>query len=126
MKKAIIIAAAFLVLFSCTNNETPSLVGQWKMTAELLDIGDGKGFFKKVDSQQTIDFFENGTFSSTVNFCLTPSGDGGNGTYFIAENKLVPICGQDDRVLFFELSGQELIINLSCIEPCKQKYQKVN
>jgi hypothetical protein len=128
MKKTIIIAATFLIFFSCTRNENASLIGKWKLTEELIDIGNGKGEFKKVNAQQTIEFFQDGTFSSTVSLCQVPSGSGekGTGTYSTDGNTIIPDnCAEDGRGITYEISGSELILNFSCIEPCKQKYVKV-
>lgn len=124
MKKAIIIAAVLFISLSCSRN---GLVGTWKLTEELIDIGDGKGEFKEATTQQTIEFFNNGTYSSTLSLCQTPSGDGKNwtGTYSMKGNKIMPDdCPEDGRRINFELREGALILNLACIEPCKQKYVK--
>jgi len=129
MKKLIIIVVASFVLFSCPRNEDAGIVGKWKLTEELMDIGDGKGEFKEATSQQSIEFFRDGTFTSTFNLCPMASGSPGqgSGTYSMDGNRITPgNCAEEGRSITFELSGQELILNLSCIEPCKQKYVKVD
>lgn len=127
MKKVIIIALALFIFFSCSKNEDASLVGKWKLTEELIDIGDGNGAFKKVNAQHSIEFFSDGTFSATTSLCQTPSGSGNNGTYSTDANKITPDnCVGNDRSITFEIIGQELILDLRCIEPCKQKYVKVD
>ena len=128
MQKAIVIAVMFFIFFSCSKSENSSLVGKWKLTEELIDIGDGKGQFKKTNAEQIIEFFQDGTFSSTVSLCQMPSGNNktGSGTYSTNGNEIIPgNCAETGRRITFEVSGQELILNLPCIEPCKQKYVKV-
>ena len=129
MKKLIIIAIISFVFFSCPRNEDTGIIGKWILTEELIDIGDGKGAFKEATSQQSIEFFRDGTFTSTFSLCPMASGSSGQGagTYSIDGNKMTPEnCAEEGRGITFELSGQELILNFSCIEPCKQKYVKVN
>lgn len=129
MKNAIIIVGMFFVFSSCSLNKNTSLIGKWKLTEELIDIGDGKGEFKEVNTQQFIEFMQDGTFSSTVNLCQMPANkdEKGTGTYSVDENKIIPgnCADDDDSSITFETSGKELILSFFCIEPCKQKYVKV-
>ena len=130
MKIITIFAAAWILFFSCATNEKNALIGKWQLTEELIDIGDGKGEFKAVNTQQFIEFMRDGTFTSTVSLCQIPANEGetGTGTYSIDENKIIPgkCAGENDRSITFETNGKELILNLLCIEPCKQKYLKVD
>lgn len=129
MKNLIIIALASFVLFSCPGNENAGIIGKWKLTEELIDIGDGKGDFKEAAAQQSIEFFRDGTFTSTSSLCPAASGGAGQGTgtYSMEENKITPAdCTEAGRNITFELNGRELILNLPCIEPCKQKYVRVD
>lgn len=127
MKNVIIIAAALFMFISCTKKDENALIGKWKLTEELIDIGDGKGEFNPSDAQHIIEFFDNGTFSSTATFCPASVGsEKTTGTYSTNGNKLMPDqCKENGRSITFEVSGQELILNLSCVEPCKQKYAKI-
>ena len=131
MKKAIFIAATFLILFSgsCQKNKPTAIIGKWKLTEELIDIGDGKGQFKKTETQQIIEFFEDGNFTSTTSLCQMPSENAknGTGTFSTKENKIIPgNCAEPNRDITFEINGQELILHLPCIEPCAQKYVRIN
>lgn len=130
MKIITIFAAACILFFSCATNEKNALIGKWQLTEELIDIGDGKGEFKAVNTQQFIEFMRDGTFTSTVSLCQISANesDTGTGTYSIDENKIIPnkCAGENDRSITFETNGKELILNLECIEPCKQKYLKVD
>lgn len=128
MNKVTILIPLLLVLFSCSKNEVDPLIGKWKLTEELIDIGDGQGQFKKTNAQQTIEFFRDGTFSSSTSFCPMQADNvkGGKGTYSLRDKKLVQSdCPADSRGITFESKGRELILNLACIEPCKQKYSKM-
>ncbi len=129
MKKLIIIALTSFVLFACPRTEDTGIVGKWKLTEELIDIGDGKGEFKEATSQQSIEFFRDGTFTATFSLCqMAPGSSGqGTGTYSMDRNTITPEnCAGESRAITFELSGRELILNLICIEPCKQKYVRVD
>lgn len=129
MKKLIITALASFVLFSCPKNENAGLIGKWQLTEELIDIGDGKGEFKEATTQQSIEFFRDGTFTATSSLCqMAPGSSGqGTGTYSMEGNTITPAnCAGESRNITFELNGRELILNLTCIEPCKQKYVRVD
>lgn len=129
MKKLIIIALTSIVLFACPRTENAGLIGKWQLTEELIDIGDGKGEFKEATTQQSIEFFRDGTFTATFSLCPAASGGSGqgSGTYSMEENKITPAnCTEAGGNITFELSGRELILNLTCIEPCKQKYVRVD
>lgn len=130
------------LLASCSDRDDlssapiPELVGVWRLVEQYADPGDGSGDFRKVDSDKTIEFFDDGIFSSNGNLCgldIT-SGDLVYGTYVIKDslnsfsvnNYLTPEdCNilQDYKV-FVHMEGQSLILSYPCIEGCAQKYRK--
>lgn len=128
MKTLLPIAIAILLLCSCHDNKTNGLSGKWKLTEELIDIGDGKGTFQPTDTDQVIEFLADGTFTATTSLCQTPGPDSGqgSGTYSTETMELTPTnCAGESRSLPFELKGGALILRLPCIEPCQQKYERI-
>ncbi|MEW7292002.1 lipocalin family protein [Aquimarina sp. 2304DJ70-9] len=124
----------FIGLVSCSNDDDTTvvmntdLIGKWQLIEQLVDPGDGSGTFQPVDSQLTIEFFDNGTVISTNgSLCnmFTVSQDISSGTFSLDNNTINIGCDDDVITIFFEKNGSELILNFICIEACAQKYKKV-
>ncbi|AXG71075.1 hypothetical protein KORDIASMS9_03330 [Kordia sp. SMS9] len=129
MKKLLCIFAATLLLFSCAtddDNTTENLLtGTWRLTATLLDPGDGSGTFLPIDSDADLDFSADGvTVTSNVSFCtmsevFSATYSASAGTIIIDE------CGAlSPFTIFFEIQENELILSYPCIEACLYKYVK--
>lgn len=123
-----------LLLSACSkdndNHVDPSeIVGTWRLIEQLADPGDGSGTFQPVSSQKTIEFFSNGTFSSNGTLCMmsTGSSQASTGTYSTVDSSLsVDNCNQQVWLgITYEMDGSHLILNYPCIEPCRQKYEKI-
>ena len=120
-----------LLLFSCSSDDDSSgIIGQWKLSQILADPGDGSGVFTDIDSDKTITFFEDGTFSSNGNICFfEPFNDRDtNGTYSLQDQELIPInCDSFAQIIWdIKLERNGLIIYYLCIEACAEKYEKIN
>jgi len=132
MKKSIALLILLGVLFSCNKNDNETtgnstLVGSWKLTAILADPGDGSGIFNPVISNKTIVFDNNGNLSSNGIICdmSTDSNTSSTGNYIEANTSITSSSCQNLSIKY-ELSGNTLILNYPCIEPCKAKYIKIN
>ena len=142
MKNTLIALLLLGFLLSCSNGEdanlevegTPDndLTGKWQLKEQLMDPGDGSGTFRPVESDHIINFFDDGTFKSSKSFCqLNNDTDSGTtGTVDADKKVLAPEgCQNDESLPRFELSydlkQSDLIINLSCIEPCALKFKRV-
>lgn len=132
MKKSICFLILLGFLFSCNKNDNETtnnsaLVGSWKLTAILADPGNGSGIFNPVISNKTIVFDNNGNLSSNGTICdmSTDSNTSSTGNYIEANTSIISSSCQN-LTIKYELSGNTLILNYPCIEPCKAKYIKIN
>ena len=142
MKNVLIVIVISGFWFSCDNREdagaemerTPdnNLTGKWRLIEQLMDIGDGRGTFTKVESDHLVEFLNDGTFKSSESLCLADgqADAGTTGTVDFEKSVLVPReCQQGESPSRFELAydfqQSNLIINLFCIEPCALKFEKV-
>lgn len=132
MKKSIYLLILLGVLFSCNKNDNETtgnsaLVGSWKLIAILADPGNGSGIFNPVISNKTIVFDNNGNLSSNGTICdmSSDSNTSSTGNYIEANTSIISSSCQN-LTIKYELSGNTLILNYPCIEPCKAKYIKIN
>ena len=116
------------VSVSCQDKDVveSSVIGKWKLIEELFDPGDGSGTFQPVTRNMTIEFFNNNTFASSENLCASSTGNSTTGTFSLDDKTLSPEnCSNSGFILHFNLEGSNLIISYPCIEPCQQKFVKV-
>ena len=122
------------VIFSACSKDDPiiegDLTGTWILIEQLADPGNGSGTFQPVDSDKTITFLENNQFFSNGNLCQTFQDvkGGSSGSYDpVSKTLLVSDCVLIDssRSLMYEIQGNNLIIHYLCIEPCAEKYQRI-
>lgn len=105
------------------------ITGQWILIEMLADPGDGSGVFMPVESAKTITFNEDGTYSSNGDICsfssdtTTPS----EGTYSETENGFSIDCDTPFPLpLSLNIDQGDLIVVFTCIEPCLQKFRRIN
>lgn len=99
------------------------------MSEVLNDPGDGSGTFQPADSDQSIEFFADGTFKSPGTFCTTTLAllTESTGTYDKARSVLiVDDCFLNEVQIEYpyKMEDGNLIIEFMCIERCAKKYQK--
>jgi len=123
-----LLLASSLMFSSCSEDEEPQLVSKWKLIATLMDPGDGSGQFEPVDSEKTIELFEDGTYSSNSTLCHMNSEVGAptTGTYSTTDSTFSANCGIAPTVLHYEMVGVNLVISYPCFEPCREKYEAVD
>ena len=128
------VAVMLLICYtSCTSDNgqidiNSGLVGTWLKTEELADPGDGSGEFQPIESNGTITFNANETFTSNENLCFSNSDRTSRGTYSFYNSTLSPdFCelNGSDYIFNFERQGTILILYYPCIEGCAFKYEKV-
>lgn len=138
------VAILAAVIFSCASddskpNEETHLLGKWKLIEQLSDPGDGSGTFQPINSNRTIEFFSDGTVAVNGVLCFISSevGEKEIGTYILStdsntdfqnDGEITPAtCSSRSAKVYFDLpvSGN-LILWYPCIEPCGQKFEKIN
>lgn len=111
-----------------------NIIGTWKLSAQLMDPGDGSGKFLPVNSSRTVTFRNDGTYISNGSFCNmnieANQNTDGNYIYSSREKKLTPKCFTIGLLLPTVLSinienGNLIISNYGCDEPCAQKFTKI-
>ena len=127
MKITIKLLLVIFLFVTCSNDETPQIIGKWKLIAFLDDPGDGSGTFHRVDSEQTIEFFHDGTLViNNSNWCGA-NGTEVSATYSIEQSIILVDCEDEDYVRQYHFNLQEFILILSygCTEACKGMYIKI-
>ncbi len=137
MKKPLLLLILLTIISACNNdddtiqtevsNNSNPIVGQWKLTEQLLDPGDGSGTFMAVTSNKTIAFYMDGSVISNGNLC-TPSTNtiiGTVGTF--NENQFITssACATSLGIEYELLTDTSLLITYPCIETCQEKYIKI-
>ncbi len=133
MKTKFLIIFSILLIISCRNNDDNenSIIGTWKLSAQLADPGDGSGTFQAVSNNRTVTFYRNGTYSSNGNFCTmnSDSNETTTGSYSFTntEKSLTPNCNNSIIKLKLNIENNQLTMtNFGCYESCAQKYVKLN
>lgn len=127
MKYPLLLLAICGSLLSCQNTGQQELLGKWQLTATLIDIGDGQGTYAESNSGKTIEFLADGSVVCNGTLCGIGGeiGQESKGVYTLDDGKIVPEgCDPDALPIQFQLTGDELILNYSCIEACGEKYRK--
>ncbi len=144
MKKIVFVLLTAAIVFNCSSDEgKPSednqLLGKWQLIEQLLDPGDGSGTFQTINSERVIEFFSDGTLKINGELCFMASevGEEERGTYQITsdhtadtthDGEIIPNTSDSRSAkVYFDLplSGH-LILWYQCIEPCGQKFQKID
>ena len=136
----------FFIIFisSCsTDDSTPKdksqLVGKWKLIEQLIDPGDGSGTFQPIDSNRVIEFFSDNTVKMNGILCFmsTEIGTEESGVYMMITDsntdtqnngEIIPnTCSSRSARVYFDLpENGNLILWYQCIEPCGQKFEKID
>ncbi|WP_438969034.1 hypothetical protein [Nonlabens sp.] len=132
MKKMLLLLSFFAVLSSCTCvfcNEDDNIpfdlliYGEWELEAVLADSGDGSGTFQPA-SGKTLQFTDQGVVNCNVSFCfgsLTQATS--SGTFDISTTTIDVDNCMGTYVL---TNANTLEVSHFCIEPCGERYVRVN
>lgn len=132
MKKNILFLMLIGLFLSCSNDDQKisesKLIGSWKLVEVLADPGDGKGTFRPVESNKTIQFQENGTITTNSSLCDPYSNEiKTTGSYSLTKKTITTECQNSNiGTIFFELKNQYLILNFISNEGYSQKFQRIN
>ncbi len=140
--KMLLVFGLILLNQSCSSDESkPSgeiqLLGKWKLIEQLSDPGDGSGTFRPISSERVIEFLSDGTVEINGVLCYMSNDIGAkeSGTYsFITDSdaqndgEILPnTCNSRSAKVYFDLPVDgSLILWYLCIEPCGQKFEKIN
>lgn len=132
LKNCFILIALMGLLINCTDDSEgadPTLEGRWQLKAVLNDPGDGSGTFQPVESDKYIEFLLNGEVRSNGNLCSS-GGDIDNpssGNVVLPDSVLnVNNCPRPFGPTYFRIESENLILSYPCIEPCEEKYVKLD
>ena len=132
LNNSLIGLALLVFVISCSDDPEPEVVpltGEWRLKEILIDPGNGSGEFQEVDSDKIIEFFSNGKVESNGNLCnggITTSRPS-TGIYKVPDSILeIDNCQQDVLMTRFRIRDGNLILSYPCIEPCEEKYVKLD
>jgi hypothetical protein len=105
-----------------TSTTTPTLVGKWKLTETLADIGDGKATWQPVskDSLLISDFKTDGS--------ITGNAMPGTTRYAIADSLHLNMTiehNADPIDYRYKVSKDSLLLNPPCREACGMRFVRV-
>jgi hypothetical protein len=115
-----------LTVISCSKNDDNTLIGTWKLTQILMDLGNGSGTFKTVNSNKNLIFSNNRNLSSNGTICdmSIETNTSSTGTYSEV-NSTINSTNCQNNTIKYELNGNTLILIYPCFEACKAKYTRV-
>lgn len=127
MKKLLLLLTVTIIFISCDNDDdnttvSTSIVGNWELVAMLADPGDGSGVFQPA-SGKSLQFTDQGVVNCNVSFCfgsLTQATT--TGTY----DSTTTTIDVDNCTGTYVLNGNTLEVSHFCIEPCGERYVRVN
>ncbi|MFT4545769.1 MAG: hypothetical protein ACI9EQ_002249, partial [Bacteroidia bacterium] len=125
--QVVFLSLVILLAVSC-NSEDVELVNKWQLIEMLADPGDGSGGFEPVASDKVIEFWDDGTITSNGSICTMGSSTNAssNGTYNEPTMEIeVESCVGGHTARTYEIDADYLILNYPCIEPCREKYERV-
>ena len=137
MKSIYYLILPFLLMFmlGCEKDQTEAtdIMGEWKLVEEKIGsaiiIGEPT-VFEPVQSNKTITFYSNGTFSSNGDMCfMTNQASSQNtGLYYESLLSIEPNGCQSAAAssgIKYQLDADTLIISYQCFEACQQKYYRI-
>ncbi len=134
MKKCILILAFASLSLYCSSDynrrsESAQFIGKWKMTASLIDPGDGSGVYEPVSGNKTLEFLENGVIRTNYPMCsLNPATEETYTSPYNADDDYIQVqnCGSEpDYKVNYDIENGNLILSYPCIEACLVKFERV-
>ena len=120
----------FFTAFSCEEDVgLPKSIEKWKLIAQLAHPGDGSGTFQPVESDRIIEFIvDEDIVRSNGSFCgMGTSADEDATAIYNANEKYILIedCGGTGFKILYDFDEEFLYLRFPCIEPCVQKYERL-
>ena len=123
MKITLKLLLIIFLFVTCSKDETPQIIGKWKLIENWESPGDSNVIFERVDYEKTIEFFSDGTLVIIVEgsfWC-----DNGSGTYSIAQSIIFRECGATGSEIQFYFQKSKLILSYQFFEGYMEKYRKI-
>jgi hypothetical protein len=128
MKKILLLLSFFVTLSACTDcdDDTPmaesEIVGNWELVAILSDPGDGSGTFQPA-SGKTLQFTDQSVVHCNIGFCFGQDTQAtSTGTYDVPTTTI----DVDNCTGTYSFNERFLEVSHFCIEPCGERYIRVN
>lgn len=127
MKSLVIfLSLIFVGLFSSCGSKlqlatsTNSILGKWKLTESLIDIGDGKGTWTKAEMNHYVKFNNDSTIESNLYTDLKQ--------YRLADSVTLIFVREDLSELKYRYAIKDsgLELNPPCIEACGSRFIRVD
>ncbi|OUS14625.1 hypothetical protein A9Q93_07595 [Nonlabens dokdonensis] len=127
MKKLLFLFSLTLIVISCntdddTNNAPQGIEGNWELVAILADPGDGSGTYQPATGK-TLQFLSTGVVNCNVSFCFGSLTQATTTGTYDTTNTTIDV---DNCTGTYALNGNMLEVNHFCIEPCGERYVRVN
>ena len=111
---------------TCSQDETPQIIGKWKLIEDWESRGDSNVIFQRVDYEKTIEFFNDGTLVIIIRGSIScDNGTGISGTYYIEQSIVFRDCEGYVRPIQFYFQNFKLILNYNWGEGYMEKYTKI-
>ncbi|HHZ81758.1 MAG TPA: hypothetical protein EYN28_05905 [Flavobacteriales bacterium] len=123
MRNLLFSLAIMMAFASCDNCIESQIIDRYYLIEVLADPGDGSGTFQAVESDKFIEFYSDGTVTSNGELCGMgiDSNSATSGTYSLDTYTISTSSCMD---LNFEVTGDEVILDYPCFEPCRAKFLK--
>ncbi len=119
------------MVFSCNKNNKldKDLVGKWQLVEQLMDPGDGSGKYVAIESEKTLEFKNDGTFTCNGDICsINGESEFPSSGIFDSEEKTITGTACMTESLFdidYSFKSGKLILAFPCIEACLQKFERI-
>ncbi|ALM21747.1 hypothetical protein AAT17_11135 [Nonlabens sp. MIC269] len=114
------------LLFSCQEDDEVQIetdvIGEWEIVARYADPGDGSGSFQPTTGK-FLTFSNNNVLFCNQGFCFASLTQATTTGSFDDSNKTITTSDCDATYSF---NGMFLEVSYLCIEPCIERYIRVN
>lgn len=121
-----------LLFVSCSslddNSQIQSLNGSWQLIEILMDPGDGSGQFQSTELQITLKIENNQTVLASGILCgFNESAEWHRGLLILPDSVITTSCQNGELRHRLQMDDSYLILSImSCREPCRAKFTKIN
>ena len=127
MKITIKLLLVLFLFVTCSEDETPQIIGKWKLIQYWESPGGGNVIFTSEHLyDKTIEFFNDGTQVTILKGSIRcDNGTGISGTYSIEQSIILYDCEDNVFPIQFYFQNSKLILDIPSFEGYKEKYIKI-